>query len=58
MNRSAAVFVILTCTLIAAGKPHDTVTGKVVAIADGDTLTVLDGANVQQKIRLAGIDAP
>jgi len=37
---------------------HYTVTGKVVAIADGDTLTVLDGATVQHKIRLAGIDVP
>jgi endonuclease YncB( thermonuclease family) len=34
------------------------ITGKVVAIADGDTLTVLDDSKVQHKIRLAGIDAP
>ncbi|MDO8312301.1 MAG: thermonuclease family protein [Sideroxyarcus sp.] len=33
-------------------------TGKVVAVADGDTITVLDGAKTQHKIRLAGIDAP
>src|SRR6267378_4491443 len=33
-------------------------TGKVVHIADGDTLTVLDADNVQHKIRLHGIDAP
>lgn len=33
-------------------------TGDVVAIADGDTLTVLDTDRVQHKIRLAGIDAP
>lgn len=32
--------------------------GRVVAIADGDTLTVLDAENRQHKIRLAGIDAP
>lgn len=32
--------------------------GKVVAISDGDTLTVLDDAKVQHKIRLSGIDAP
>lgn len=32
--------------------------GKVVSIADGDTLTILDEANTQHKIRLAGIDAP
>jgi endonuclease YncB( thermonuclease family) len=29
-----------------------------VAIADGDTLTVLDAAKNQHKIRLSGIDAP
>jgi endonuclease YncB( thermonuclease family) len=33
-------------------------TGKVVHIADGDTLTVLDSDKVQHKIRLHGIDAP
>jgi endonuclease YncB( thermonuclease family) len=35
----------------------ETLVGKVVAIADGDTLTVLTGI-AQYKIRLAGIDAP
>lgn len=29
-----------------------------MGIADGDTLTLLDAAHVQHKIRLAGIDAP
>jgi endonuclease YncB( thermonuclease family) len=33
-------------------------TGKVVAVTDGDTFTVLDSSNFQHKIRLAGIDAP
>jgi endonuclease YncB( thermonuclease family) len=32
--------------------------GRVTAIADGDTLTVLDANNEQHKIRLAEIDAP
>ena len=36
----------------------ETITGRVVGVADGDTLTVLDVSNVQHKIRLAGIDAP
>jgi endonuclease YncB( thermonuclease family) len=32
--------------------------GEVVAIADGDTLTLLDSDRVQHKVRLSGIDAP
>jgi endonuclease YncB( thermonuclease family) len=36
----------------------DTITGKVVGVTDGDTVTVLDAQNTQHKIRLAGIDAP
>ena len=32
--------------------------GKVVKVADGDTITVLDAASNQHKIRLQGIDAP
>jgi endonuclease YncB( thermonuclease family) len=32
--------------------------GKVVSVADGDTITVLDTEKTQHKIRLQGIDAP
>ena len=32
--------------------------GRVVGVADGDTITILDNTNTQYKIRLAGIDAP
>lgn len=35
-----------------------TLVGRVVGVADGDTVTVLDADKVQHKIRLAGIDAP
>lgn len=35
-----------------------TITGKVVGIADGDTLTILDASKTTYKIRLAQIDAP
>lgn len=35
-----------------------TISGRVVSVTDGDTITVLDQTNTQFKIRLAGIDAP
>lgn len=44
--------------LLALATHAETITGRVVAIADGDTITVLDAAKTQHKIRLAGIDAP
>lgn len=43
----------LSCWLEAA-----TLLGKVIAVSDGDTLTLLDDKKNQYKIRLAGIDAP
>lgn len=36
----------------------ETITGTVVGVADGDTITLLDDAKRQHKIRLSGIDAP
>lgn len=36
----------------------ETITGRVVGVSDGDTLTVLDANDQQFKIRLSGIDAP
>jgi endonuclease YncB( thermonuclease family) len=32
--------------------------GRIVGVADGDTVTLLDSSNQQHKIRLKGIDAP
>ncbi len=49
----ATFFLLLTFNLQAA-----TLQGKVVSVADGDTITVLDGNKTQHKIRLQGIDAP
>ena len=34
------------------------VEGRVVSVADGDTITLLDSNRQQHRIRLAGIDAP
>ena len=36
----------------------ETIVGRVVDEADGDTITVLDALKHQHKIRLSGIDAP
>ena len=36
----------------------DTLLGKVIYVADGDTITVLDDTHIQHKIMLTGIDAP
>jgi endonuclease YncB( thermonuclease family) len=35
-----------------------TLNGRVVKVADGDTITVLDAESAQHKIRLNAIDAP
>ena len=52
----AALFAALL--YLSAAAQSQTITGKVVAISDGDTITVLDANNRQHKIRLDGIDAP
>ena len=45
-------------TAMAPAVMAEPITGRVVGIADGDTITVLDPLNRQHKIRLSGIDAP
>jgi len=49
---------LATLFFAASSSVADTVIGRVVAVADGDTVTVLDASNAQWKIRLMGIDAP
>lgn len=38
--------------------PQFDIRGRVVRVADGDTVSVLDGNNKQHKVRLFGIDTP
>ncbi len=46
------------CVCVAPSVSAAVIQGRVVAVADGDTVTVLDGRKRQHKIRLTGIDAP
>jgi len=43
---------------LAHNASGETLIGRIVAIADGDTVTLLDASKQQHKIRLSGIDAP
>jgi competence ComEA-like helix-hairpin-helix protein len=56
MVRLLALLIALTASILSA--EGGTVTGRVVKVYDGDTITVLDGNYTQHKIRLDGIDAP
>jgi endonuclease YncB( thermonuclease family) len=62
MKRLSRLTTISCCALLLILAPAIAVAeelqGKVVAVADGDTITVLDATNTQQRIRLQGIDAP
>jgi endonuclease YncB( thermonuclease family) len=48
---------ILAMTLVSHAWAQN-LSGRVVGVTDGDTMTLLDERRVQHKIRLAGIDAP
>ena len=57
-TNSTRLLIPVVLLLLATAAHADTLTGRVVGIADGDTLTVLDASNTQHKIRLSGIDSP
>ena len=54
----AGVLVVAAFAILTTATHAETLTGRVVGIADGDTLTLLDASKTQHKIRLAGIDSP
>ena len=51
-------FIVMLFLLVWQAGSAGTIQGLVVAIADGDTITLLDAEKVQHKIRLGSIDAP
>lgn len=50
--------IALALALLSQSALAEVIVGRVVAVSDGDTLTVLDAAKRQHRVRLAGIDAP
>ena len=52
-----AIFILIMLSLSAGAQPQS-ITGKVVSVSDGDTLTLLDSNKQELKIHLIGIDAP
>ncbi len=50
------IFTILT--VFSTSSESQTITGKVISVADGDTITILDKKYRQTKIRLYGIGTP
>jgi len=50
---------IVVFAMLAAQAAHaDVLSGRVLQVAEGDTLTILDADKQQHRIRLADIDAP
>ena len=52
------LLVTVVLLFLAPAVQAETLTGRVVGVADGDSVTVLDANLEQHKIRLQGIDAP
>ena len=51
-------FVLLVPFLVTGTALAETIQGKVVAVSDGDSLTVVATAGAKHRVRLAEIDAP
>lgn len=49
---SSLIFLFSICT------HADELTGRVVDVASGDSITIVDASNTEYKVRLSGIDAP
>jgi len=55
-RRLTLLFAVLLA--LVGNAPAETLSGRVVRVIDGDTLVLLVSGNVQERIRLTGIDCP
>lgn len=55
INRLLCASLLLLFSIVANA---DELTGRVIDIASGDSITIVDASGVEYKIRLSGIDAP
>jgi endonuclease YncB( thermonuclease family) len=60
LRKRALLVLVVSLSILCSCAREATkfVSGRVVKISDGDTITILDAQNIQHKIRLQGIDAP
>ncbi len=56
--RLATHVIALGLVFLSIATSADSLTGKVVKVADSDSITVLDNTDTEHRIRLQGIDAP
>ena len=52
------IFFFFACQANPKTQTDSPTQGKVIAIADGDTFTLLDSDNRQERVRLYGVDCP
>lgn len=58
VTKTAHITLLGLLLLTSTAAQAATLSGRVVGVADGDTITVLDSQERTYKIRLSGIDAP
>lgn len=58
LSAAGTLLFVLALATAQGCRGHDEIRGQVIAVADGDTIRVLDAEQRQHKVRLAWIDAP